>query len=133
MRAKTDTRAPPCFADPTEIEIRSDDAILLTMKTQHTLAALERLRAAGVREQPIFCVQNGVANERFVLRRFPEVHGVTVMMPASFVIPGEVNVFSTPRYGVFDIGRYPAGSNKYDEDLARALERATSPPSSLPT
>jgi 2-dehydropantoate 2-reductase len=67
-----------------------DDAILLTMKTQHTLAALERLRAAGVREQPIFCVQNGIANERFVLRRFPEVHGVTVMMPASFVIPGEV-------------------------------------------
>jgi ketopantoate reductase len=71
MRAKTDTRAPPCFADPTEIEIRSDDAILLTMKTQHTLAALERLRAAGVREQPIFCVQNGIANERLCAPPLP--------------------------------------------------------------
>ena len=44
------------------------DAILLTMKSQDTVAALERLRAAGVSKQPIFCVQNGVANERFALR-----------------------------------------------------------------
>jgi 2-dehydropantoate 2-reductase len=80
---------------------RQDDAILLTMKTQDTVAALERLRAAGAAGQPIFCVQNGVANERFALRRFPEVHGVTVMMPADLSAPGEVSVFSTPRHGIF--------------------------------
>jgi 2-dehydropantoate 2-reductase len=85
---------------------------------------LERLRAVGVTEQPIFCVQNGVANERFALRRFPEVHGVTVMMPASFSTPGEVGAFSTPRHGIFDIGRYPAGSNGHDHGLARTLEAA---------
>jgi 2-dehydropantoate 2-reductase len=113
-----------CVADPSEIEFRPDDAILLTMKTQDTVAALERLRAAGVAGQPIFCVQNGVANERFALRRFPEVHGVTVMMPATFSTPGEVNVFSVPKHGMFDVGRYPSGSNGHDERVAEALEAA---------
>ncbi len=114
----------PSASDPTEIAFRSDDAILLTMKTQDTLPALARLRAAGVAEQPIFCVQNGVANERFALRRFPEVHGVTVMMPAGITAPGEVSAPSSPRHGIFDLGRYPAGSNAYDTSLAQVLEAA---------
>lgn len=114
----------PCVADPVEIGIAADDAILLTMKTQDTVAALERLRAAGVRDQPIFCVQNGVANEDFALRRFPEVHGVTIRMPATLTAPGEVASFSVPRLGIVDIGRYPAGSNGHDEALARALDAA---------
>ncbi len=94
------------------------------MKTQDTLPALERLRAIGVREQPVFCVQNGVANERLALRRFPNVHGVTVMMPAGFAVPGEVAAFSTPRHGIFDIGRFPAGRDAADDALAAALEAA---------
>ncbi|HEX2552268.1 MAG TPA: 2-dehydropantoate 2-reductase N-terminal domain-containing protein [Microvirga sp.] len=121
---RTARAAFPCVSDPGEIDLRADDAILLTMKTQDTLPALERLRAAGVVDQPIFCVQNGVANERMALRRFPEVHGVTVMMPANLSVPGEVSAFSTPRHGIFDIGRYPAGTNVHDETLARVLEAA---------
>src|SRR4051794_36482 len=114
----------PCVPDPTELQLRSDDVVLLTMKTQDTIAALEHLRLAGLRDQPIFCVQNGVANERYALRRFPEVHSVTVMLPATFTIPGEVSAFSTPRHGIFDIGRYPSGANSFDDDLARVLDRA---------
>ena len=75
--------------------------------------------------QPIFCVQNGVANERMALRRFPNVHGVTVMMPASFVAPGEVAAFATPRHGIFDIGRFPRGSDAADQALAAVLEAAS--------
>ena len=114
----------PCVADPAEIAFGPDDAILLTMKTQDTPAALERLRAAGVAGQPVFCVQNAVANERMALRRFANVHGVTVMMPASFVTPGEVVVTSSPRHGIFDVGRYPAGSDADDARLAAALNAA---------
>ena len=109
-------------ADPGEIAFRRDDAILLAIKTQDTAAALERLRAAGVTTQPVFCAQNGVANERLALRRFPNVHGVTVMMPAAFLTPGEVAAFSTPRHGVFELGRYPAGRDADDERMAAALE-----------
>jgi 2-dehydropantoate 2-reductase len=114
----------PCHADPAEAGIGPGDAILLTMKTQDTGPALERLRAAGVTDQPIFCVQNGVANERLALRRFPNVHGVTVMMPAAFLAADEVVASSTPRHGMFDIGRYPHGSDAADAALAAALEAA---------
>lgn len=114
----------PCVSDPTEIDLGPTDVILLTMKTQDTLVALERLRAAGSTGQAIFCVQNGVANERLALRRFPEVHGVMVMMPAAFTTAGEVSAFSSPRYGIFEIGRYPVGADAQDEALASALEKA---------
>lgn len=113
-----------CVADPADIAFRSDDVVLLTMKTQDTVAALESLRVAGVAEQPIVCVQNGVANERFALRRFPHVHAVTVMMPAAFTVPGEVGAFGIPRHGIFDIGRFPAGADECDAALAAAFEAA---------
>lgn len=113
-----------CVGAPGTIAFRDDDAILLTVKTQDTPAALADLRAAGVAEQPLFCAQNGVTNERLALRLFPNVHGITVMMPATFLVPGEVAAPSTPRHGVFEIGRYPAGSDADDARMAAALERA---------
>lgn len=111
-----------CVSDPAEIAFRPDDAILLCMKTQDTEAALERLRAAGVEEQPIFCLQNGVANERIALRRFPNVHALCVMLPASFLEPGEIVAWCAPKFGMFDFGRYPGGTDGADAALARALE-----------
>jgi 2-dehydropantoate 2-reductase len=114
----------PCHADPTEIEFRPDDAILMTMKTQDTQPALERLRAAGVTDQPIFCVQNGVANEEMALRLFPTVFGVVVGMPATYMQPGEVIDFFTPKLGIFEIGRYGAGSDAVARTIAPLLEAA---------
>lgn len=113
-----------CVGDPSEITFRKGDMILLTMKGQHTGPALESLRAAGVSDQPIFCFQNGIANERAALRLFANVHGVTVMMPATIQRPGEVAAFSTPRLGMFDIGRYPGGVDADDKALADVLEAA---------
>ena len=109
---------------PAEIDFRPDDAILLCMKTQDTMPALEALRQAGVHEQPIFCLQNGVSNEPMALRFFPNVHGVTVMMPATFLVPGEVNTHAYPRFGLFDIGRYPNGTDAADEALAALMNAA---------
>lgn len=115
----------PCVASPGEIGFRPDDAILLCMKTQDTQPALDALRMAGVTEQPIFCVQNGVANEAMALRLFPNVHGVTVMMPATYLTPGEAITHSYPKFGMFDIGRFPSGSDAADTALAEALNGAT--------
>lgn len=114
----------PVVASADEIDWRPDDAVLLCMKTQHTLAALEALRAAGVSEHPIFCLQNGVSNERTVLRFFPNVHGVNVMLPATYLTPGEVIVYSQPQFGVFDIGRYPIGAKPCDDELAEMLNES---------
>lgn len=113
-----------CVASPSDIAFRPDDAILLCMKTQDTGPALRALRDAGVTDQPIFCVQNGVANERQALRLFPNVHGITVMLPATYLEPGEVIARSTPKLGMFDIGRYPKGHDAADAALANLLSGA---------
>lgn len=114
----------PVVAHPSEITFRTDDAILLCVKGQDTVAALEDLRRAGVTDQPIFCAQNGIANEHAALRRFPNVHGVTVMMPAQYLDPGEVAVFTEPKLGIFDLGRFPHGQDGNDAAMAGALEAA---------
>jgi len=110
--------------DPDEITIEADDVIVLSMKTQDTPVALQRLRAAKVTTQAIVCAQNGVTNERFALRRFPNVYALTVILPATFVTPGEVNAFGMPHAGILDLGRYPSGSDAQAEAIAAALRQA---------
>lgn len=112
----------PVHDDPAAIGLRADDVVLMTMKGQDTEAALQRLRTAGATDQPVVCAQNGVANERLALRLFPNVYGITVMMPADYVAAGEVNCYGTPRRGMFEIGRYPSGRDGVAEDIADALE-----------
>ena len=114
----------PCHADPAEIAFGPDDVIFLTMKSQDTLGALLRLRAAGVSGQAIVCAQNGVANERIALRYFPNVFGMTVIMPSTYMVPGEVVAFGGPKPGILDIGRYPSGRDATADAIAGWLERA---------
>lgn len=114
----------PCAASPASIDFRADDAIVLAMKGQDTAAALAELRTAGVTDQPIFCAQNGVENERLALRLFANVHGICVMMPAQYLTPGEVAGFGTPKLGIFDIGRFPMGCDAADTALSEVLEAA---------
>lgn len=109
---------------PAEIAFGADDVILLTMKSQDTAAALDALVAAGVTNQPVFCFQNGIGNERMALRLFPNVYGVTVMIPADYTTPGEVICYGTPRHGIFDIGRYPSGLDDTAKAVAGILEAA---------
>ncbi|MEQ8716708.1 MAG: 2-dehydropantoate 2-reductase N-terminal domain-containing protein [Acidimicrobiales bacterium] len=113
-----------CVGSPSQIALRPDDHVVLAMKSQHTARALEQLAAAGLSDQPVFCAQNGVENERLTLRRFPNVHGITVILPADFVTPGEIVAYGVPRHGIFDIGRYPAGCDDADTALAEAATSA---------
>lgn len=113
-----------CVSDPLDLDLVREDMVLLAMKSQDTLPALNRLQAAGLDEQPVFCLQNGVTNERQALRRFPNVHCATVMIPSLYRIPGEVAAFCAPKLGFLDFGRYPSGSDEADHALAEALEAA---------
>ncbi|TIV15765.1 MAG: ketopantoate reductase family protein, partial [Mesorhizobium sp.] len=111
----------PVYADPAEISFEPDDVVLLTMKTPDTLGALQRLNAAGLATQPVFCFQNGVANEALALRFFANVYGATVMLPADYDTPGEVAAYFAPKIGAFDIGRYPSGTDDAVEKLCGVL------------
>lgn len=112
-----------CVGSRAEIDFRAEDAILLASKTQDTTRALHQLATAGVTGQAILCLKDGVENERPALRRFSNVRGVIVMLPAHFLTPGEVAVFGA-HDGIFDIGRLSASSDDTDMAVAEALRAA---------
>jgi 2-dehydropantoate 2-reductase len=96
---------------PSELSFTADDVVLMTMKTQHTGAALDDLRAAAGPDIPVVCAQNGVENERLALRRFSRVYAMLVLLPATYLVPGVVQAHSAPVSGILDAGRYPAGDD----------------------
>jgi 2-dehydropantoate 2-reductase len=108
-----------------ELDVADDDVFVLGVKSQDTAGVLDDLRAAGVVDQPIVCMQNGVDNERQALRLFPNVYGICVMLPADHLSPGVVRVWTSPSSGLLDVGRYPHGVDDLSAKLAATLEAAT--------
>lgn len=98
------------------------DVVVLAMKTQDTPEALDALAGVAPSSTPIVCAQNGVENERLALRRFANVHGMCVMLPATHLEPGIVEVSGTPIAGILDVGRYPTGLDATTEAVAAALD-----------
>ncbi len=118
---ETVTLSIPCAGEPSEIEFRQDDVVFMTMKGQHTLQALEALRASAGENMPVICCQNGVANERMALRRFDRVYGMVVMLPASHLEPGVVRAESKASTGILDAGCFPSGVDGLIEKVTAIL------------
>jgi 2-dehydropantoate 2-reductase len=70
---------------------------------------------------PVVCMQNGVENERRVLRHFAQTYAMCVMCPASQTRPGVVQVHSSPASGLLDLGRYPSGLDDRAHAIADAI------------
>ena len=114
----------PVVQHPRELRFRESDVVLLCMKSQHTLGALEDLLRAGAGEVAVVCAQNGVANERMALRRFPRTYGMLVNLPAVHLVPGEVVTHASGRGGILDMGCYPGGVDATVTAVTAALERS---------
>jgi 2-dehydropantoate 2-reductase len=100
-----------------------DAVVLLAVKGQHTDHALMQLVAASAPPTtPIVCMQNGVENERRVLRHFPRTFGMCVMCPASQLHPGVVQVHSAPVSGLLDLGCFPGGLDAQAQAIADAID-----------
>jgi 2-dehydropantoate 2-reductase len=112
------------YGHPREIEWRDGDIVLLCVKSQQTVAALDDLRDAAGDGVAVVCVQNGVANESMALRRFANVYAMVVNMPAAHMSPGVVLVYAHEPAGVLDVGRYPAGTDAVCDRIADALTGA---------
>lgn len=121
----TSTVPLPIVDHPREIEFSSGDVVVLAMKSQDTLGALDDLSEAAPPETAVVCAQNGVENERLALRRFEGVYGMVVWCPGVHLEPGVVQVFGTPKAGVLDVGRYPTGIDEVASAVAEALEAST--------
>lgn len=117
----TQTLHIPTVLHPREIDFQPNDVVLLTMKSQHTAAALEDLLTADPGDVGIVCGQNGVANERMALRRFKRVYGMLINLPAQHLTPGEVLSFGNGTSGILDTGRFPQGLDDTTRRLCEAL------------
>jgi 2-dehydropantoate 2-reductase len=115
----------PVVTDVAALRWTDDTVVLLAVKSQQTEEALGHLVTAAPPETPIVCMQNGVENERRVLRRFPRTYGMCVMCPASHLRPGVIVAHCAPVTGLLDLGCYPSGIDDVARALAGALAAAT--------
>jgi 2-dehydropantoate 2-reductase len=70
-------------------------------------------------------MQNGVENERRVLRHFPNTYAMCVMCPATHLRPGVIQAHSAPVSGLLDLGRYESGVDDVAQAIADELDATT--------
>ena len=114
----------PVVPEPAQVSWEGDPVVLLAVKGQSTDHALEQLVEMPP-DTPVVCMQNGVENERRVLRHFPNTYGVCVMCPASQLRPGVVQLHSAPVSGLLDLGRFPSGLDERGRAIADAIATTT--------
>ncbi|MDZ4826242.1 MAG: 2-dehydropantoate 2-reductase [Actinomycetota bacterium] len=115
------TVAIPVVDHPSALTFTADDVVLFAMKSQDTLDAVKALAPAAPPDIAVVSLQNGVANERMLLRAFAAVYAICVMLPATHLDPGVVQASSAPVTGLLDIGRYPTGTDDGAAAIAEAL------------
>jgi 2-dehydropantoate 2-reductase len=128
----TSTQTLPAVAGPAEAgQLRPDDVLILTVKSQDTIAALTDWAAAPVAgggragdALPVVCAQNGVENERVAQRLFRSVYGLCVWLPATHVEPGVVISHTAPLSGILSVGRYPHGVDAVVAQIGADLSRS---------
>lgn len=103
---------------PGEVELTSDDVLVLATKAQHAEAALQEWAwqpvdggaTTAAESLTLLTLQNGLDAERVALRRFDRVYGVSIWLPGHHVRPGDVTNGSPDRIATAWVGRYPTGS-----------------------
>jgi 2-dehydropantoate 2-reductase len=114
----------PAVEDASQVAWTEDTVVLLSVKGQQTEAALEDLAAHAPLGTPVVSLQNGVANEPRILRRFARTYAIHVVLPATFLTPGTVVQDSGDKPGILDIGRYPTGVDETTTSIANDLVKA---------
>ena len=94
----------PAVGGPGEVSLRSDDVLIIATKTQDVAGVLadwawqpvagETVAADAL---PVVCAQNGVASERFALRRFRQVYAMYVPAPANAALQRLANLAARER------------------------------------
>ena len=110
---------------PAEAGFGEGDIAVLATKTQHSESLLTQLAACAPPGTPVVCAQNGVENERLALRRFSNVQAMCVILPATHLEPGVVEIPVSPLTGLLDVGRYPVGVDDVSEQVAADLNEST--------
>lgn len=96
------------------------DVVLLAVKTADIPAALT-LIPDGV---PIACLQNGLDSAATVAYAGHPALAALVYLPATHLVPGEIQSHGWPHPGVVDLGDHPEGAGPLADTLAATLRAA---------
>lgn len=126
----------PYAASTDEVALTEDDALVLAVKAQDTeqtvadwawrpVSTADGGVASAAEVLPVVVLQNGLDSERTALRRFADVIGAALWVPAVYVEDGVVVSPADPVAAALWIGRYPQGSDhplldRLAADLGRA-------------
>ena len=127
IRPEGKRRVPISTAEGIEAaQLNEDDLLIITTKTQHVESASEQLawkRAGSVlgADLPILTLQNGMAAERILLRRFAAVYGGSIRIPATYTQTGTVTSGAAPKVAAFVLGRMPSGLDAAAQQIADLL------------
>jgi len=114
----------PTVLHPRDVTFSDDTVVLMCMKSQHCLAALEDLAAVAPTSTAVACVQNGVANEPLALRYFANVYATVVILPAMYLHAGEVVTPAEGQGGILDTGCFPNGLDETARQINMDLTAA---------
>jgi 2-dehydropantoate 2-reductase len=126
----TDVVRLPVASGPDDVTLRPDDVLVLGVKAQDVETVLQAwswqpVEGGGVAaDLPVLTLQNGLATEDAVLRRFREVYAATAWIAASHLTPGEVVSPSWPTVGIIWLGRHHSGTDERAEQIAADLRGA---------
>jgi 2-dehydropantoate 2-reductase len=109
----------PEAVEAAAVSWRDGDVLVVAVKTQDLAGALREIAVPA--RVPIVCMTNGVEAERIALRHVREVYAACVLMPATYLVPGTVEVWAGPVPGILDLGRYPDGTGELGDALAGEL------------
>lgn len=128
--AGTDTITVPVVSRPEDVELAPDDVLVLAVKAQDVEDVLRTwswrpVAGGGVAaDLPVLTLQNGLATEESVLRRFGHVYAATAWIAASHLKPGEIVSPSWPTVGIVWLGPLGASTTQGAERIARDLRAA---------
>ena len=112
----------PCVTHPSQVNWQADSVVIATMKAQDSAEAFETLYATVGDQYPLFCAQNGIANEALAQRYFSEVHAMLVVLPATYLTAGEVIHSAMTPGGLLDAwGVSPASKQNITRQVTSAF------------
>ena len=112
----------PCVTHPSQVNWQADSVVIATMKAQDSAEAFETLYATVGDQYPLFCAQNGIANEALAQRYFSEVHAMLVVLPATYLTAGEVIHSAMTPGGLLDAwGVSPASKHDITRQVTSAF------------
>jgi 2-dehydropantoate 2-reductase len=107
--------------DLSGLKPKTEDRILVTVKSQHTAAAVQSLSQAYPPRTPVLALQNATCNEEIIATRFQSVYGGLVEFCGNYLEPGAVE---QTRNNLIGVGKFPNGFDGVAELICQDLERS---------